>query len=186
MPSASPKTRVLSTRRDLLQLLPPNPVIAELGVFAGEFSREILHDLPTCDLTLVDLWSGRHGSGDKDGKNFVRLDLTGMDKLLARSLPARVIKISSTSYLTGLPKESLDAVYIDASHTYDDVTKELNLARTRVRKGGFIMGHDYHCLDGEWDFSGVKRAVDEFVEREGLVLDFLTKDNCQSFAIINL
>lgn len=178
----------VSTRRELLHLIPKGSKIAEIGVFAGEFSREILEVCEPSELTLVDLWSGRHGSGDKDGKNFLRLNLDGFDKLLARALPGnvRVLKLPSLTYLTSLPKDSLDAVYIDAQHTYDAVSQELAFARTRVKKGGWILGHDYKALDGSYDFSGVEKAVVEFCDREDLNLDYLALDNCVSFAIKNL
>lgn len=182
------KPTLLQTRRELLELIPKGSKIAEIGVFAGEFSREILEVCQPSELVLVDLWQGRSGSGDKDGKNFTKLDLTNFDKLLARSLPGnvRVLKLSSLTYLQGLPKGDLDAIYIDACHTYDAVSQELAYARTRVKKGGWILGHDYECLDGQYDFSGVKKAVDEFCDREDLELDYLAQDNCVSFAIKNL
>lgn len=186
--SSNQPLQTVTTRRELLELIPKGSKIAEIGVFAGEFSREILEVCQPKELVLVDLWSGRSGSGDKDGNNFVRIDLTGFDKILARSLPGnvRVLKLNSLDYLTGLPKGDLDAIYIDACHTYDAVSKELALARTRVKKGGLILGHDYQCLDGQYDFSGVKKAVDEFCDREDLEISHLAMDNCVSFCIKNL
>lgn len=178
----------LTTRRDLLTLLPGDLVIAEIGVFAGEFSREILEVCNPATLHLVDLWSGITGSGDVNGHRYVSLDLTNYDQLLARSLPpcVQVHKSHSISWLLDLKPGSLDAIYLDGDHSGTTVAAELDLARSRVRKGGWIMGHDYACLDGTWDFSSVALAVDSFVRKEGLVLNHLTsQDNCQSYAILN-
>ena len=46
----------------------PGMIMAELGVYKGEFSRELLECDPLM-LYLVDIWNGSMGSGDKDGLN---------------------------------------------------------------------------------------------------------------------
>lgn len=50
---------------------------------------------------------------------------------------------------------SLDFVYIDASHDYESVKQDLNLWHPKIKTGGTIGGHDYG-----WE--SVKQAVDEF------------------------
>lgn len=52
--------------------------------------------------------------------------------------------------------ESLDFVFIDAGHSYEDVSLDLKLWYPKVKKGGVFAGHDYPA----WE--GVKIAVDEF------------------------
>lgn len=52
---------------------------------------------------------------------------------------------------------SLDFVFIDASHDYDNVMADLKSWYPKVREGGMIGGDDY---TDSWP--GVKRAVDEF------------------------
>jgi predicted O-methyltransferase YrrM len=51
--------------------------------------------------------------------------------------------------------KSLDFVFLDAGHTYEDVMNDLISWYPKVKSGGAIAGHDYQ---GE----GVKKAVDEF------------------------
>lgn len=53
---------------------------------------------------------------------------------------------------------SLDFVYIDASHDYESVKQDLNLWYPKLKACGIIGGHDY-----EW--GGVKQAVDEFANK---------------------
>lgn len=60
-----------------------------------------------------------------------------------------------------------DLVHIDASHEYDDVVADLRAWWPRVRCGGILMGDDY-ARASNWP--GVRRAVDEFVQRERLSL----------------
>ena len=48
---------------------------------------------------------------------------------------------------------SLDLVFIDAGHTFEDVVADIEAWLPKVRPYGFIAGHDY-----SWD-DEVKRAV---------------------------
>ena len=49
---------------------------------------------------------------------------------------------------------SLAGVFIDANHTYEEVKKDLGAWYPKIKKGGWITGHDY--------INGVKKAVDDF------------------------
>lgn len=51
--------------------------------------------------------------------------------------------------------ESIDFVWIDASHVYPDVIKDIKAWYPKLRKGGVMAGHDY----SDW---GVEMAVREF------------------------
>ncbi len=39
--------------------------------------------------------------------------------------------------------ETLDFVFIDASHVYDEVTRDISCWYPKVKKGGIIAGHDF-------------------------------------------
>jgi len=175
--------KLLQTRTDLLRLLPKNAIIAEIGVFKGEFSQNILDICDPRKLYLVDIFTGCTGSGDKDGNNIVDADMSKeFDKLVDLYFFSNVVrlrKMTSLEFLTHCEDDSLDAIYLDADHSYNSVSQELALCRDKVRAGGYICGHDYNP---QW---GVKRAVDEFCEREGLSIENLTEDGQPSFCIIN-
>jgi hypothetical protein len=51
---------------------------------------------------------------------------------------------------------SLDFVFIDASHEYESVKDDIEAWYPKIKFGGYIGGHDY--VRGEY---GVYRAVDE-------------------------
>lgn len=61
-----------------------------------------------------------------------------------------------------------DAMYLDASHEYEAVLRDLEAWFPVVRPGGVLWGDDYS--DG---WPGVRRAVDEFAAGRGLVLKVL-------------
>lgn len=92
-----------------------------------------------------------------------------------------VIRTSSTDFLQNIMEEnSIDAIYIDALHTYKAVKKELEDSRKVVKPDGIIMSHDYAKR-----FSGVIKAVTEFCETYNLEISYITEDGCPSYYIVN-
>ena len=53
--------------------------------------------------------------------------------------------------------ESIFAVFIDASHQYEDVLSDIIHWRPKVQPGGYLAGHDFSGCDG------VRRAVGETI-----------------------
>lgn len=170
------------TRNDLLNELPKNMVIAELGVFEGEFSKHIFNICSPSRLYLIDLFSGIFGSGDKDGKNYhhVNLDeeMIKISDYFKNNPEVEVMKLSTVDFLNSIQDESLDMVYIDADHSYQSVLTDLNLSYNKVKLGGFICGHDY--VNG----TEAKFAVDKFCSEKNLFIEYITTDGCPSFCII--
>jgi hypothetical protein len=160
----------------------PGMIIAELGVYQGDFSRELLNY--TKFLYLVDIWTGVTTSADRDGKNnsidwdifktYINLCHEFVDK------PVMLIRGASSNFLNALPDNSLDCVYIDSDHSYYTVMQELELSIPKVKKGGWITGHDYVYLT-----PGVIRAVDEFISKTGYKFEYMSEDGCPSWFIIN-
>lgn len=68
----------------------------------------------------------------------------------------RLLRLDSRQAWKLFEPLSVDVVFIDAGHTYDEVATDISLWRTRVKKGGIVAGHDY----GQ-DHEGVKKALDE-------------------------
>lgn len=175
----------LKTREDLLKLLPKNIVIAELGIFKGEFSSQIVSNVSPSMFYMVDTFHGHAGSGDKDGNNFCVVNMSEIYKQLTHNYKdydnVRVIQNFSHIFLENLEDDSLDAIYIDADHSYESVKRELSISLKKVKKDGFIMGHDY-----ENNFHpGTVQAVNEFCISNNLEIKYLTEDVSPSYFIIN-
>lgn len=70
------------------------------------------------------------------------------------------------NYAKQIPDRSIDMAYIDATHTFEAVTNDLDVWSKKVKPEGFICGHDYAIK--RWE--GVVKAVDNFVEKNNLSL----------------
>ena len=51
---------------------------------------------------------------------------------------------------------SLDFVFIDGLHTYEQVTKDMNNYYDKVKPGGIFSGHDYRAIEC------INKAVNDF------------------------
>jgi hypothetical protein len=176
--------KIFKTREDLVKVLPKGMSIAEIGVFRGEFSKFIFENMNPSHLSLVDIFEGHMGSGDKDGNNmtYVILDneYESLKKHFSFNDNVNIFKGKSVDFLKSIDDDSLDMVYIDASHEYQDVKMDLELSFHKVKKDGFICGHDYVSPR----FDSVVTAVNEFCEEKGLKIKYLTEDGCPTYCII--
>ena len=79
-----------------------------------------------------------------------------------------------------------DWIYIDTDHGYEVTKAELEIYRTKVKKGGIIAGHDY--ILGNWRAMikyGVIESVHEFCVNHNWEIIHLTMEgsNFPSFAL---
>ena len=174
----------MKTRTDFFKKIDKNLTIAELGVFLGDFSIDILRLSSPSKLYLIDKFE-KSMSADKDGKNRTGvIDLNSrLDEIKQRFQSydnVELKKMLTKDFLESIPDNHLDVVYIDADHSYAGVTSDLELSRIKVKPGGVIMGHDYGC-----GFKGCIKAVDEFCLKYGLSIEHLTDDGCPSYWITN-
>jgi hypothetical protein len=70
-----------------------------------------------------------------------------------------ILRKTSEQAIEFFPDESLDFVFIDAGHTYEDVKKDIELWIPKVKNGGIISGHNWHHPK----FPGVTQAVNELL-----------------------
>lgn len=68
----------------------------------------------------------------------------------------RLVQSSGQDWVVSYADASLDLVFIDARHTYEDTKELLSLYLPKIKEGGVLAGHDY-------DLPGVERAVKEIL-----------------------
>jgi hypothetical protein len=76
-----------------------------------------------------------------------------------------LIKKKSVDAVNDIPN-NLDFVYIDGDHY--SISSDISLYYDKVKSSGIFGGHDYNSAQ----YLGVKVAVDEFVNKNGLTLNY--------------
>lgn len=172
---------LLTDRLSLLEQLPKHGVVAELGVAAGDFSRQIVDICAPAQLHLVDIWgSERYGES---------LYLSVNSHFHHQQQRGEVIihRKPSLEALESFPDQTFDWVYIDTTHSYELTRDELRASARKVKSTGIIAGHDY--MQGNWCSQyryGVIEAVHEFCVEYNYRVLYLTMDisECLSFALV--
>ena len=77
------------------------------------------------------------------------------------------VRMSSVDASKTYKNESLDFVFIDASHEYESVKEDIEAWFPKIKRGGYLAGHDY-------DWPGVEKATNESV----FVQPFTVSENC--------
>lgn len=150
--------------------------VAEIGVWRGSLSGKILEKCPLIEhLILVDSWTPIYGTDPIRGVLVFGpgTDQAEMDDAertvrtrFAHDSRVTVMKLASRDGAKLVPDGSLDAVLIDALHTYHACKEDLLLWLPKLRKGGVLIGDDF----SEW-FPGVELAVTEVFGNQYRVLD---------------
>lgn len=187
VPTPPPSKKGFGTRREMIQkLVPKHGTYAEVGVFKGEFTLFLQESLKPKKLYAIDLFEGVTGSGDHDGNNFSECQLEDTRRMLdAQGI--FTIQGDSAEMIRHLTDNSLDMIYIDANHSFDAVTKDLEACFKKVKHGGWIMGHDYGmnmakstCL---YACEPLQRAVNKFCKKYGQTIKHKAYDGAVSYAI---
>jgi predicted O-methyltransferase YrrM len=64
--------------------------------------------------------------------------------------------------------ESLDFVFIDASHDYEDILEDMKNWLPKIKVGGVFAGHDYSPHNPYEHSIGVDKAVDDFFGKDNV------------------
>ena len=182
--------QLLEKRIDIIKMLPPGAVLAEIGCWRAYFGVEILNTCPVRCLYEVDPWSGQTGHYGADPKTVEQheADLAEARHHLRGHLPGGRVKIVRGFSLDVAANNAeippLDAVYIDADHSYEAVLADLRAWEKRLKPTGFLSGHDYtkNAQATEWGF-GVIEAVKDFCDQNGWQLTYLTREDFASFRL---
>ena len=157
-------------------------VVAELGVYRGDFAAQILDICRPRQLYLVDPWEPdfQNAQQSVNGNEEFTRNRFGHEIENGR---VRIVKERSAEALEKFADDFFDWVYIDSDHSYEYTKKELQLASRKVKKNGLICGHDY--TKGTWYAwvrFGVVEAVNEFCLSHGYEFIYLTVEPSMYFS----
>ncbi len=143
----------------------PNGKGIEVGTFKGELSKEILN-MWAGTLYMLDVWrplgaeyidSSNHGNFKNGVYADAMVNISGLED--------RAVMIRCTSEVGAniFSDESLDFAYIDANHAYDFVKQDIELWWPKVKKGGWLCGHDFLKIDWwndpNFDANGIDKHI---------------------------
>lgn len=122
---------------ELASWIPLAATMAEIGVWAGESTEIFCRSGRVKRLYSIDPWQDPKLTDD--GRHEARFDA------IAARYPKTVTKLRMTSLeaVKCFTDASLDFVYIDGLHDYWSVRNDIRAWLPKIRKGGFIAGHDF-------------------------------------------
>lgn len=155
----------------MVEEFPSGSHFVEVGVWKGRSASfmavEIHNSGKDIRFDCVDTWEGSEEHLDPSAPSYEPLLLVkdGLyNDFLANIQPVRhiITPVRSTSVEASslYVDRSLDFVFIDAAHDYENVKMDIDSWMKKVRRGGVLAGHDYSWSDD------VKRAVHEFFKPE--------------------
>lgn len=160
----------------------------EVGTWRGDFAATMINALKPATFFAVDPLRIMPGLTSNPGDEF-----DSQDKLdrLAIEVTKRLqdqghslIRETSAVAATQFKDNSLDLVYIDGDHSYENCSSDINDWYIKVKENGILCGHDY-C----WGHTGrnipfgVIQAVTELVEKHNLNL-YTTNEEFASWVIV--
>lgn len=118
---------------------------------------EIANSDKNIEFHTIDTWEG----SKENQEDYYVKHKSLFEKFLSNIEPVEdyitVIKSDSIKAASFYEDDSVDFLFIDGSHEYEDVKNDLITWFPKVKKGGVMAGHDY---TGDW--KSVRKAVDEF------------------------
>ncbi len=134
--------------RDVVGRFPSGSRFVEIGCFQGRstcfMAQLIKRSRKSIYFEAVDTFEGSDGLEEI----YADQDLYGM--FIRNMKEAGVLDLLNVRRLTSVEAakshddESLDFVYLDASHDFDSVVRDIEAWLPKVKQGGILAGDDYH------------------------------------------
>jgi hypothetical protein len=150
---------------------------AEIGVLRANTAHRILVERPLLKHYMIDPWCvpEKGSSYDKSQDTNAQKSQEQHDADYRKTVEltrfagkrAVIIRKMSHEVIDQFEDGFFDFVFIDGDHSYDGVKLDIKLWLSKVKKGGWIGGHDYDHPK----LPGVKRAVDEAFTDKNIELD---------------
>lgn len=136
-----------------------------LGQSAAYMAVEIANSKKNIDFYCVDTWKGseEHQSDERVKKDeLYQTFLKNISPISEYIIPIRLTSEQAASHFKN---ESLDFIFIDANHEYEEVKKDIEIWYPKLKNGGIFAGHDY-----VQSWPGVYKAVNEWCEKNNIEL----------------
>jgi hypothetical protein len=185
----------MNTRRiELLSCIPSRGVAAEIGTAEGYFAQYMLKGLKPKQLHLIDPWrfqdlpdyqDDANNTSDEEGDRRYNAVLKKFEEPIRAGI-VKVHRALSTVIADSFPDEYFDFIHIDGNHTYAACLADLYAFDRKVKRTGFITGHDYQTIPiaRRDNHNGVIQAVNNFVIEMGYTFLALTFEEAPTYFIV--
>jgi hypothetical protein len=164
--------RTLRLRKDIpemLTVLRLNKRFAELGVLRGRHFDNLMRMKPEVAVG-IDMWHGVRRTAY----------LAELREKYKDNPSVQLIKKRCEKAVRQFPDGHFDFVYVDASHSYAAVERDIRQWLPKIHSGGIIAGHDYtdklSPTSPLVQPKGVVQAVNDAIEEYGLAFFHVTND----------
>lgn len=141
----------------LLSKVPDGGVFVECGAWLGKSSAYLCDQArERIKVYIVDTWKGSPNELDTTHKLATQEDIYAKFLYNMGYRKYTPLRMDSCEASETFEDNSLDVVYIDMTHTYDAVKRDIGCWLPKVKVNGYIAGHDFDNV-----FPGVKQAVIE-------------------------
>ena len=172
--------RVCTNRYEVLKELPTGGTAVEVGVAYGDFSIHILNILKPDLFIAIDSFGITAGDEPWGRHTLQEMQLTHQEyytqQFSEQILSGKMIVKNGFSWemLAQLPDNSIDYIYVDADHSYESVSKEISVLKSKVKPQAIVHFNDYTYFDQNALMPyGVPKAVHEFMLQENYELLYL-------------
>ena len=134
----------------------------ELGVRQGITCFDLCHDLKDLNMVEIDLWPTNeniYGIISLEGETF---ELNENNYNVAKERFSKfgdrikIIRKYTLDAANDLADSSYDFIFIDSTHTYDSLRKDILAYLPKIKESGMVCGHDYVSA-----FNGIIKCVEE-------------------------
>jgi predicted O-methyltransferase YrrM len=144
--------------------------VVEVGVYWGLTAQVVLDNCEQVEhYWLVDFWGlyrKRALEAPPETMRIWRLECEKVyeacRRLMASYSAARILRMKSVEAAEQFEPETLDLVFIDADHSEEAVTADIEAWWPLVRPGGYLTGHDYALPPHHYLVKDVARVVHRF------------------------
>lgn len=161
--------RLFHSRDRMLEALPKQATIAEIGTQHGKFAEQMMLTTQPQKFHIIDI------------------DLALFQNSLAQhshlkqALEKKLVMLhkgDSSTVISTFPDSYFDWIYIDGDHSYEGVKKDIEKSHAKLKSDGLLVFNDYtYWSPYEMIPYGIPRAVNEFCLAEGWELILLALDS---------
>jgi hypothetical protein len=138
----------------------------------------------------IDCWQDDPNKKSQNDIGLTQLTLDDqydyLKKLEALDDRITIIRDFSLNAVKLFKDNSVDYCYLDADHSLEAITQDINQWYSKIKSNGLLSGHDYTPgrVAKRCGLTGVKLAVDNFVKEHNIKYFHITKEKFSSWIIL--